>query len=265
MPQMQSATIGNSRRNGSLEIALPEPALAMEQDAEWCVVRIGDEWRQIRFHDYHDVYALPGLYERLFYDILQCDSPATVRRLLEKETHKGGTAAEDLRVLDLGAGNGMVGEEFAEMGARSIVGVDIIAAAAEAAERDRPGVYEEYVVTDMANLSDRPQARLAAFKFNCLACGAALRFGDIPPEAFAQAYNLVSDGGWIVFNIKEDFLNGKDTSGFSELIAVMRREGVLSICSQKRYRHRLATNGDPLFYVAMVGVKKQNISSDVVP
>ena len=127
MPQMQSTTRGNSRRNGSLEIALPEPALAIEQDAEWCVVRIGDEWRQIRFHDYHDVYALPGLYERLFYDILQCDSPATVRQLLEKETRKGGTAAEDLRVLDLGAGNGMVGEEFAEMGVKSIVGVDIIA------------------------------------------------------------------------------------------------------------------------------------------
>ena len=178
MPQMQSTTESNSRRNGSLEIALPEPSLAMEQDVEWCVVRVGDKWRRIRFHDYQDVYALPGLYERLFYDILQCDSPATVRRLVEKETRKGGTPAEDLRVLDLGAGNGMVGEEFANIGAKSIVGVDIIAAAAEATERDRPGVYDEYLVTDMANLPEGALGPRSRLIMSYALCGFA-NFGSL--------------------------------------------------------------------------------------
>ena len=44
------------------------------------------------------------------------------------------TAAQ-LRVLDVGAGNGMVGEELDRMGAKHIVGVDIIPEAAEAAQR----------------------------------------------------------------------------------------------------------------------------------
>jgi hypothetical protein len=33
---------------------------------------------------------------------------------------------------------------------------------------------------------------------------AALGFGDIPPEVFESAFELVEDGGWAAFTIKED-------------------------------------------------------------
>ncbi len=239
-----------------LEVALPDATLAMDQDAEWCVVRTGGKSRRIRFHDYEEVYAIPGLYERLFCDILKCNSPSTVRQLLEAAIDQMSIEPADLRVLDLGAGNGMLGEELTGMGVESIVGVDIIDAAADATERDRPGIYEDYVVTDMANLSDRQRSLMEMFEFNCLTCVAALGFGDIPPDAFTEAYNLVATGGFIAFNIKEEFLNGKDTSGFSELIEAMCQEGILEVRKRERYRHRLSTNGDPLHYVAMVGVKQ---------
>ncbi|MGH3822900.1 MAG: methyltransferase, partial [Pseudonocardiaceae bacterium] len=59
------------------EILLPEvghdPDLA--QDEEWCEVVVEGERRRIRFHDYHEIYSIPGLYERLFYDTLGCESP----------------------------------------------------------------------------------------------------------------------------------------------------------------------------------------------
>ena len=145
------------------------------------------------------------------------------------------------------------------MGVESVVGVDIIDAAADATERDRPGIYEDYVVTDMANLSDRQRSLMETFEFNCLTCVAALGFGDIPVGAFVEAFNLIADGGSIAFNIKEDFLNGKDTSGFSRLIQTMTDLDVLSIRSRKRYRHRFSTSGDPLFYAAMVGIKRRGI------
>ena len=76
---------GADQVQDSLRIALPEPQLRLDQDEEWCLVEKGDGWEEIRFHDYASVYEIPGLYERLFYDILQCDSPATVRRALEDE------------------------------------------------------------------------------------------------------------------------------------------------------------------------------------
>lgn len=245
-------------------IALPEPNLSMEQDAEWCVIREEDQWREIRFHDYGDLYLIPGLYERLFYDILKCNSPTTIRKLLEDQVIKAGQNPRDLRVFDLGAGNGMVGEELADMGVETIVGIDIIEEAAIATERDRPGLYKDYFVKDMTNLSDEDRTNLASFNFNALCCVAALGFGDIPRVAFAEAFNLVANGGWIAFNIKENFLDSKDTSGFSTLIRAMISSGLLDIRVQRRYQHRIATNGDSLFYVAIVGRKRGNLRVDLL-
>ncbi len=48
-----------------------------------------------------------------------------------------------LRVLDLGAGNGVVGEELKKRGVSRLVGVDIITEAQAATERDRPGVIND--------------------------------------------------------------------------------------------------------------------------
>ena len=40
----------------------------------------------------------------------------------------------------------MVGEELEELGASTIVGIDLLPEAAAAAVRDRPGVYDDYCV-----------------------------------------------------------------------------------------------------------------------
>lgn len=253
-----------TRANGELTVALPEPGLSMTQDAEWCVVRVDGEWRQIRFHDYDELYSVPGLYEKVIYEILHCDSPRVVRRLLEAELADAAVPAEELRAFDLGAGNGIVGEELAEMGAGFIVGSDIIEEAAEAVERDRPGVYDQYHVVDTAALTEGQRHELAACDFNLLTCVAALGFGDIPTQAFIGAYNLIRPGGWIAFNIKEDFLTNGDRSGFSGLIRAMLDSGIFELRQRQRYQHRLATDRHPLHYVAMVGVKRRDVVARVL-
>ncbi len=98
-------------------IALPEPNLEFSQDEEWCLVRLDDGWQEIRFHDYSELFDVPRLYEYLFYDVLKCQSPDVIRELLASQLRDDGRDTEGLRVLDLGAGNGMVGEALAEEGA----------------------------------------------------------------------------------------------------------------------------------------------------
>ena len=88
---------------------------------------------------------------------------------------------------------------------------------------------------------------------------AALGFGDIPPLAFAAAYNLISDGGWIAFTIKEDFLSDDDGSGFSALIRRMLEEGALELLRERRYQHRLSVAREPLYYLAIVAVKRGDV------
>lgn len=254
----------NDQNVDDLRIALPEPNLRLEQDTEWCLVDTDDGWREIRLHDYSEIYDIPGLYERLFYDILECSSPKTIRRLVEKHLDQQNIDPLSLRVLDLGAGNGMVGEEFAEMGAETIVGADIFNSAKAATERDRPGIYTDYLVADMTDLEEAQERRLRNFRFNCLTCVAALGFGDIPPRAFVGAYRLIENGGLIAFNIKHTFLKDTDPSGFSSLIKRMIDEGILTVLHQTKYQHRVATSGDPLHYIAIIGCKESDIPEDML-
>ena len=218
-----------------MRVALPRPEAHLEQDHEWCVARLDGEWREIRFHDYASVYEVPGLYEYIFSGLLKCESPKVVRHLLEGEIQSSHRDSQPLRVLDLGAGNGLMADELSEMEAELIVGVDIIPEAARAADRDRPGLYKKYFVLDMTGLSEGERSELRGYRFNCLTCVAALGFGDIPALAFAEAYNLIAPGGWVAFNIKEQFLGSGDRSGFARLIEHMASEGVLWIRRRHRY------------------------------
>jgi SAM-dependent methyltransferase len=254
---------GGARTAQSLGVEFPGDEL-LEQDHEWCRVTVGGSTRDIRFHDYDEIYAIPGLYEFLFYERLKCCSPQVVRELLEDELELEDVDPTSLRVLDLGAGNGMVGEELADLGAETIVGIDLLPEAAAAAKRDRPGVYEAYYVCDLTELPGARRRELRSHRFNSLVTVAALGFGDIPPLAFAEAFNLVADGGWIAFNIKEHFLDDGDPTGFSRLIGKLLESGLIEQRAEKVYQHRLATNGDGLDYVAIVGVKRGDVPDALI-
>jgi SAM-dependent methyltransferase len=225
----------------------------LSQDQEWCEVLLDEDWTRIRFHDYGDIYAVEGLYEHLFYERLRCQSPTVVADLLADAVEEAGDDPAALDVLDLGAGNGMVGEALRERGFDSVIGVDITPEAGEAVERDRPGVYAAYHVCDLLD----PPEELRDARFGAMTSVAALGFGDVPPEVFTAAFELVEDGGWVAFTIKEDFLDrGEDDSGFSGLIAGMLRSGAIDERGRRRYRHRLDVTGDPIHYVAIAGVKR---------
>ncbi len=169
-----------------------------------------------------------------------------------------GLTPEKLTALDFGAGNGMVGELLAELTVGEIVGVDLLPEARDAAHRDRPGLYQAYYALDMTQLTPEDRRSLMRHDFDLMTCVAALGFGDIPPLAFAEAFNLVGSPGWIAFNIRDRFLE-EDTSGFGGLIAKMFREGVLEERASSRYTHRISVAGEPLEYVAIVAEKHGNV------
>jgi hypothetical protein len=233
----------------------------ISQDKEWCEVRMNGNSKRIRFHDYGKIYEVPGLYEKLFYEKLKCCSPSVVVNLLEDVTSDFGEDINELKVLDVGAGNGMVGDELESKGIESVVGVDIIPEAKKAALRDRPKIYDNYFVTD---LSKENQINLEEENFNCLTTVAALGFGDIPPIAFLRAFDFIETFGWLAFNIKEAFLHEDDTSGFSKFIHQLNREKIMQIQCYRRYQHRVSITGEPLYYVAMIAKKIKPVTNELL-
>jgi SAM-dependent methyltransferase len=239
---------------------------AIEQGKEFLILEQGGCMEKIEFHDYDRIYEIPGLYEHLFYERYKCNSPEVVCGLLKKhvEQDNQGQGNDRLVALDIGAGNGMVGEQLVDLGAEAIVGIDILDEAAEAARRDRPGIYDAYHVADLTDMPPNVEHSLEKIDFNCMTVVAALGFDDIPPDAFASGYNLVSAQGWVAFNIKEDFVCEEDQSGFCKLIGRLEQDGIMEIRERIRYRHRFCQDGTPLYYYAVVGKKEMNISAEML-
>ena len=229
------------------------------QDEVYFYLETAESREKIRLHEYDRIFAVPGLYEQVVYDRLKCQSPTTVVEVLRYSVSQSQQQFNGLRVLDLGAGNGMVGEELKKFGVSRLVGADIIREARDATERDRPGIYDAYYVMDFSSLTDDEREELRAWSLDSLVCVAALGFGDIPAAAFLEAFNMIAKSGWIAFNIKETFLDRSDDSGFSRLIRELLFSKYLDLYHLQRYRHRFSIEGEPLYYFALGGKKNADV------
>lgn len=234
----------------------------MDQHEAWCEVKIDGAWRKIRFHDYHEIYGIPGLYETLFYRLLRCCSPAKVVNLLSSVLAEELQPLDGLRTLDVGAGNGMVGEALQGAGVNNIYGLDIIPEARDATQRDRPWVYDDYYIADLTALPEQVEESIRQQKCNILTTVAALGFGDIPDAAFLKALDVVETPAWLAFNIKENFLQEDDKGGFAELVRRLQKHGIIQIEATRRYCHRLSYRGEPLYYVAVVASKQADVPGE---
>jgi len=239
----------------NLEVAYPGKECMVEQNEEYFDLVTDDGRERIRIHEYDRVYDVPGLYEEVVYNKLQCDSPSVITDLLKESMQAHEDGGMPLRVLDFGAGNGIVGEYLQEsVETETIVGVDIINEAKEAVERDRPDIYDDYYVMDLSDVDENDKQKLDRWKFNALVTVAALGFGDIPTRAFVNAFNLIENNSWVVFNIKDRFLSDDDETGYSRTLQQMIGNS-LKVVKKHHYCHRLSMAGEPLHYYAIVGRK----------
>jgi hypothetical protein len=234
----------------------------LDQDEEWCEIELDGTRRRIRLHDYAAIYDVPGLYEHLFPELLACSSPQVVCDQLGAVLDDAGVDAAALTALDFGAGNGMVGEQLTDLGVDSIVGIDLLPEARDAALRDRPGVYDDYLALDLSQISPGDRATLEGHDFDLMTCVAALGFGDVPPLVFAEAFNLISSPGWIAFNLRERFLADEGPAGFGRFIRRMLDEGVIEERARMSYTHRVSVTGEPLTYLAFVAAKRRDVPLD---
>lgn len=244
-------------------IQFPKPESSrLDQDEAYFYLQGSETQRKIRFHDYDEIYQVQGLYEQVFYDRLKCTSPQKVTSILESSVKQSDDNFTELRVLDLGAGNGMMGEALKKHGVSRLIGIDIISEAYDATVRDRPGLYDAYYVEDFTKLDGDKKEDIASWQCDCMVTVAALGFGDIPTKAFIEAFNIIQEQGWVAFNIKETFLNNSDESGFSKMIRELIFSEYLDVYHIERYRHRLSMEGEPLYYFAIAGRKNADVPSE---
>lgn len=231
-----------------------------EQTEESLVVRHADGTvERFRLHEYARVYAIAGLYEEVVQRRLRCASPSKLAELLVRCAGATGLQAGDLAVFDLGAGNGVMGEELRARGVGTLVGSDNIPAARDAALRDRPGLYAEYLVGDTDDLPQVPEL-IREHALNGLVAAGALGLGHISADSFHRLWSAFPAEAWFAVSLHEK-LAEPGASDFGDYLAGFerRRDGG-EIVMRERFRHRLTMAGDPISYLAIVARKPQRRS-----
>jgi hypothetical protein len=238
-----------------------------EVDGEF--VRLSDG-SVVHLHAYERIYAVPGLYEYVVQERLGCRSPQVACEGLMRAVSSLSINPAALTVLDLGAGTGLVGELVRGRGVSSVVGLDPLGAAREACSRDRPGVYRDYLVGDLACPDSALLARLRASGLGGMvsagafgggtspARGSSGRYDDQPsrahgsPAVLVNVLGLLPAGAPVVFTIDERWMRGGEPDGFGPTVGRLVGEGRLGMLERSRFRHRVTTSGEPIYYELIV-------------
>jgi hypothetical protein len=213
------------------------------QDEESLTVTVDGREETMRLHEYGRVYAIPGLYEEILRR-LEYASPAKVAELL---LHAPGVVPGEVRALDLAAGNGVSADPLLEGGAGLLVGMDLIPEARDAALRDRPDSYAEFVAGDVgepglvAGLVER-------YGLNAVACSGGI--SHIPVDAFAAGWGAFPAGSWLVATAAEDLGDGQGGT-YGRWVAGEVAQDRLTDVYVERFVHRLAMSGEPIGYTAL--------------
>jgi predicted TPR repeat methyltransferase len=234
-------------------IILTSAAEERRADEEEVVVRFADDGHEerVRVQDYKRVYAVAGLYEAIVQDRLRCQSPDRVASMLARAARELGRAPRSVRVLDLGAGNGVSGHALAAHGLQPVLAIDTEPAARAAAIRDRPGLYEAYLMADVLALTPAEVRTIRALAPDALACVGAIGLDHVPPAALPAALELLADDSLLAYTLSEAnrTVDGAEISARLGEIAERWRIDELA---RDRYRHRLTVTGDPIWWEAVV-------------
>ena len=231
--------------------------LAFSPNAEeWVEFGPADARRRVGFHDYAAIYAVPGLYERVFYETLGMRSSAEVVRLYGEVLAADGLDPGVQRVLDFGAGNGLGGAGLRALGVGHLIGLDLEPMAREAAERDRPDVYDDYLVGDLGAWSQHDLAALAGRGLTAVLALSAVGIGHVPPPVLRRALGLLAPGGIYGFAVTPTLLPCSDdpagrASGYPDFLRALRQD--TDQLAETAYVHRRRPDRSADRAVALVG------------
>ena len=201
---------------------------------------------EVRLHDYHRLYALPGVYEQIVQEDLGCRSPAVVAQWLAAAVTELGREPAQTRVIDIAAGNGVSGQALRDAGLHPVLGSDLEPEARDAALRDRPGVYDAYLTLDLTALTDDEAGHLRQLRGDALTCVSPVgtRPGQVPPAALAAAAAILTDDA-LVIHLHDPRHGDPDPVTEPFWRQALGEDTRAEQLRHERYLHRFTVVGDP--------------------
>lgn len=224
-----------------------------EADGEYVAVRTAARDEEfVHLHDYERLYEVPGLYEHIVQELLGCRSPQVAVDALAHALARLGRNPVDEVLFDLGAGTGIVGELTRRLGVYTVIGVDALAAARAACERDRPQIYRDYFIGDLASPAPELLERIRHHRPTALISAGAFGGTHAPPAALVNALELLPPEAPVVFTVDERWMQTDGPGGFRTAVAGLLDSGRLRPLRRERFEHRRSTTGERVYYELVV-------------
>jgi SAM-dependent methyltransferase len=142
--------------------------------------------------------------------------------------------AREAKILDAGAGTGIVGEILAKQGYADLVAMDLSQGMLEKA-RER-NVYRELHQKVMGEPLD-----FATDSFDATICVGVLTVGHAPASSLDELVRITRPGGYIVFTLHTDTY---ENSGFKEKLAALESEGMWQLVEKSEKLQLMAKEPD---------------------
>ena len=121
----------------------------------------------------------------------------------------------DAKLLDAGAGTGLVGEQLVASGFRDLHAIDLSRGMLEVARQK--GVYR-----DLRQMTLGERLAFAADTFDAVISVGVFTTGHAPAHAFDELARITKPGGFIVFSLRTELY---DEGGFRETLADLEAAG----------------------------------------
>lgn len=163
----------------------------------------------------------------LTHEILDQSPEASVDFLIRYVT-------KEAKVLDAGAGTGMVGEILAKNGYTDLVAMDLSQGMLE--EAKKKNVYQELHQMVMGE----PLGFATNF-FDATICVGVLTVGHAPASSLDELVRVTKPGGYIIFTLHTDTY---ENSGFKEKQAALETDGKWTLVEKSEKLHLVANEPD---------------------
>jgi hypothetical protein len=256
----QRAQTGHAARGEALieyTVTLDDGPDRDRSEESFTVTFASGRTQRIGLHDYDRMYAIAGLYEEVVHRRLLCASPAKLADVLLRVAELEGRSPHLLRVLDLGAGNGLVGVELRERGVVVLAGTDSARRARDAAHRDHPGLYASYVLADANGQPVELGSLVRELGINCIVCAGALGFDHVEAHSFTELWDLLPPGAMFALTVHEQLAQPGASDIGDELAMLRAGQAGTEIVVSERFRHRVTVTGEPIHYLA-IGARKRS-------
>ncbi|MEL6316754.1 MAG: methyltransferase domain-containing protein, partial [Pseudomonadota bacterium] len=227
-----------------------------KQSDEFFFAKIGGEDVRFNIHDYDSLYQHAWLYDIVLYKYLKCGTPSEIVSAMTEVWSSHDIDPSSIRMLEIGAGSGPFGQELKEtVKVGHLVGLDISPHARTAALRDRPTIYDDYLVADLTALEAPDRDRLATAQLNCVGVASATGWGNhIPVAGFQSAFEMLPSGGWFIFHVKP---NDPDPECIElcNWVETKAANGEMDQKYRRSHFHRNRSDGETIYYDVVIGRK----------